>query len=148
MSLKDQILEDMKKAMKEKDKQALNTIRLLRSEIRNKEISEKEELDDDEVIGVVSSLIKKHKDALEQARDANRPEMVEENKERMEILQKYMPEQLSESEIEEIIDEVIEETGASSMRDMGVVMGTIMSRVKGKADGKLVNKKVRERLSS
>lgn len=134
--------------MKAKDKQILNTIRFLRSEIRNREIEKKEELDDNGVIEVLSSLIKKHQDALEQARDANRQELVEENQARLKILEKYMPEQLSENEIEELVDEVIEETQASSMRDMGKVMGTIMPKVKGKADGKLINKMVREKLSS
>lgn len=134
--------------MKEKDKQTLSAIRFLRSEIRNKEIDEQEELDDDGVIGVLSSLIKKHREALEQARDAGRQGLVEENQKRLKVLDKYMPEQLSESEVEELIDEVIEETGASSMRDMGKVMGTIMPKVKGRADGKLINKMVRERLSS
>lgn len=148
MVLKKQILQDMKKAMKAKDKQILSTIRFLRSEIRNREIEKKEELDDNGVIEVISSLIKKHRDALKQARDANRQELVEENQARLKILEKYMPEQLSENEIEEVVDEVIEETQASSMRDMGKVMGTIMPEVKGKADGKIINKMVREKLSS
>jgi len=137
----------MKKAMKEKNKIALAAIRFLRSEIKNKEIDKREELDDDGVLEVLSSLIKKHREALEQARDADRLELVKENQERLKILERYMPEQLSESEIEKLIDEVIAETGVSSMRDMGRVMGTIMPKVKGRADGKLINKMVRERLS-
>jgi len=147
LDLKEQFLEDIKKAMKEKDKQVLATLRYLRSEIRNREIDQKKELDDNEVIEVLSSLIKKYRDAIEQAKDAGREELIQENQERLEILEKYLPEQLSESEIEELIDEVISETDASSMRDMGKVMGTIMPKIKGKFDGKRVNQMVRERLS-
>ncbi|MBC8235260.1 GatB/YqeY domain-containing protein [bacterium] len=146
MTLQERIKEDMKQAMKEKNKLKLDAIRMLRGAIRNKEIEKKTELDDDGVLQVLANQIKKRKDLIEQFRDAGRMDLVERESEQLRAMEIYMPQQLSLEEIKGLIDEVITETGASSMRDMGKVMSTIMPRIQGRADGKEVNQIVRAKL--
>ena len=146
MTLKERITEDMKQAMKEKNKLKLDAIRMLRGAIRNREIEKQTELDDDGVLQVLANQIKKRKDLIEQFRDAGRMDLVERESEQLRAMEIYMPQQLSLEEIKGLIDEVITETGASSMRDMGKVMSTIMPRIQGRADGKEVNQIVRAKL--
>ena len=148
MTLQERIKEDMKQAMKEKNKLKLDAIRMLRGAIRNKEIEKKTELDDDGVLQVLANQIKKRKDLIEQFRDAGRMDLVERESEQLRAMEIYMPQQLSLEEIKGLIDEVITETGASSMRDMGKVMSTIMPRIQGRANGKEVNQMVREKLGA
>ncbi|KAA0258084.1 GatB/YqeY domain-containing protein [Deferribacter autotrophicus] len=144
MSLKNQILDDMKKFMREKNEIALGAIRMLRAEIKNAEIDKKKELDDDEVIQVVQSAIKKRKDAVEQYEKAGRADLAEKEKKEIEILSKYLPEQLSEEELKKIIEEEIGKLESKDKKYFGQVMKGVMSKVKGRADGKLVNKLVNE----
>ena len=146
LTLKERVMEDMKQAMKAKDKLKLDAIRMLRGAILNREIEKQKELEDDEVIQVLANQIKKRKDSIEQFRDAGRMDLVERESQQLQALEIYMPQQLSLDEVKHLIDEVIAETGASSMRDMGKVMSTIMPRIQGKADGKEVNRIVREQL--
>jgi len=146
LTLKEHITEDMKQAMKEKNKLKLDAIRMLRGAIRNREIEKQTELDDDGVLQVLANQIKKRNNSIEQFRDAGRMDLVERESEQLQAIEIYMPQQLSLEEIKELIDEVITETGASSMRDMGKVMSTIMPRIQGRADGKEVNQMVREKL--
>ena len=147
MTLKEQLMNDMKEAMKAKDKLKLNAIRMLRSAIRNKEIETQTELDDDGVLQILANQIKRRKDTIEQFRDAGRMELVAKEEEQLRSLEVYMPAQLSSEELEQLVDSVIAETGAMSPRDMGKVMSAVMPRVRGKADGKFVNQMVREKLS-
>ncbi|MGA1862233.1 GatB/YqeY domain-containing protein [Deferribacter thermophilus] len=144
MGLKEQILEDMKTYMKEKNSVALGAIRMLRAEIKNAEIEKKGELTDEDVIKVVQSAIKKRKEAAEQYEKANRPELAEKEKQEIEILSKYLPEQLSEEELKRIIDDEISKLESKDKKFFGQVMKNVMAKVKGKADGKLVNKLVSE----
>jgi len=144
MSLKEQIPNDIKNALRNKSTVELSVLRMLQSAIRNKEIDNKEKLSDEQVIEVVSSEVKKRRDAASEFERVNRPDAAQKEKEEIEILLKYMPEQLGEDQIRVEVAKAIEESKADGLKDLGKVMKTIMPRMKGKADGKLVNRVVRE----
>jgi uncharacterized protein YqeY len=144
MGLKDQILEDMKRYMKEKNQVALGAIRMLRSEIRNAEIDKSGDLDDEEIVRVVKSSIKKRKDSANQYRDAGRDDLAAKEEEEIEVLEKYMPKQLSEEEIKEIIAEEMKELDIIDKKHFGRIMKAVMAKVGNRADGKLVSKMVKE----
>lgn len=143
MSLKDQITDDMKTYMKEKNKIALDAVRMLRSEIKNVEI-DGGELDDAGVQKVIASAIKRRKDAADQYNDAGRPELAEKEMQEADILEKYMPEQLSEDEVKAIVAEACEGVDTSDKKMFGKVMQAVMAKAGGRADGKIVNQLVRE----
>ncbi|MGN7761161.1 MULTISPECIES: GatB/YqeY domain-containing protein [Paenibacillus] len=142
MNLSERLNEDMKQAMKSKDKFTLSTIRMVRSTIKYLEIDLKRTLDDNEVLDILSREIKQRKDALQEFESAGRDELAASTKAEIEIIMKYLPEQLSEEEIKVIVQQTIQETGASSKSEMGKVMSALMPKVKGRADGKLVNQAV------
>ena len=146
MGLKEQLNEDMKQAMKAKDKNRLSAIRMVRGAVRDKEIDSQVELDDDGVLVVIASQIKKRKDALEQLRTSNRADLVEAEIEQINVLQGFLPAQLSSEEIEAVVVEAIGELGATSMRDMGKVMGKLVPQLRGKADNSVVSQIVRQKL--
>jgi len=143
MSLKDQITQDMKTYMKEKNQTGLNTVRMLRSEIKNVEIDTKQELDDEAVMKVIASAIKKRKDAAEQYKNANRDDLYQQEMAEAEILAGYMPEQMSEEEVKAIVAEACEGVDASDKKNFGKVMQVVMGKTKGRADGKIINQLVR-----
>jgi len=147
MSLKEQLSLDMKEAMKAKQAERLSTIRQLRSAIKNKEIEQRKELDDDGVISVIGTLVKQRREAAQMYSDNDRPELAAKEETELQVLQHYLPAQLSEEEISEIVSQVISEIGATSMKEMGKVMPQVMARTKGAAEGKIVNQIVREQLS-
>ena len=147
MGLKEQLNEDMKQAMKAKDKNRLSAIRMVRGAVRDKEINSKVELDDDGVLEVIASQIKKRKDALEQLRKSNRDDLVDTEMEQIKALQEFLPAQLSMEEIEAAVTGAIEELGATSMRDMGKVMGTLVPQLRGKADNSVISQIVKQKLS-
>lgn len=144
--MKTRLMNDMKEAMKAKDKLKVDTIRMVNAAIKNAEINAKKELSESEVIDVIAREIKMRRDALEEYKKANRPEEMAKIKEEIDILMAYMPKQLSESEIRQIVQEIINQTSAQGAKDMGKVMGILMPKVKGKADGKLVSNIVKELL--
>ena len=144
MNLSERLNEDMKQAMREKDKFTLSTIRMIRSTIKYLEIDVKRTLDDNEVLDILSREIKQRKDALQEFEKAGRDELSATTKAEIEIIHKYLPEQLSEEEIKVIVQQTIQETGASSKSEMGKVMSALMPKVKGRADGKLVNQAVQQ----
>lgn len=144
MNLSERLNEDMKQAMKSKDKFTLSTIRMVRSTIKYLEIDLKRTLDDNEVLDILSREIKQRKDALQEFESAGREELAASTKAEIEIIIKYLPEQLSEEEIKAIVQQTIQETGASSKSEMGKVMSALMPKVKGRADGKLVNQAVQQ----
>jgi len=146
LDLQQQLLEDQKKAMKAKEKQRLNVIRSLRSELRNAEIAQNRELSEEEMLEVLQREIKRRRESLADYERAERPSLLKELQEEIETLSSYLPPQLSEDEIREMVKQVISEMGVSSKREMGRVMGQIMPRVKGKADGSQVKKIVEEML--
>ena len=144
MNLSERLNEDMKQAMKSKDKFTLSTIRMVRSTIKYLEIDLKRTLDDNEVLDILSREIKQRKDALQEFESAGRDELAASTKAEIEFIIKYLPEQLSEEEIKAIVQQTIQETGASSKSEMGKVMSALMPKVKGRADGKLVNQAVQQ----
>lgn len=147
MSLKEQLSIDMKEAMKAKQVERLSTIRQLRSAIKNKEIEQQKELDDDGIISVIGTLVKQRREAAQMYSDNDRPELAAKEEAELTVLQNYLPAQLSEAEISEIVSQVITEVGATSLKEMGKVMPLVMARTKGAAEGKTVNQIVREQLS-
>ncbi|MGE4588210.1 MAG: GatB/YqeY domain-containing protein [Acidaminococcaceae bacterium] len=148
MSIKDLLTEDMKQAMKDKEsgKLRLSVIRMARANIKNIEIDEKRELNDDEVLAVLMKEVKMRQDSLEEFTKAGREELVEQAKQEIAILRKYLPEQLSDEELKALVEEAIAETGAAGPKDMGKVMAAVMPKTKGRADGKRINVMVRELL--
>lgn len=140
MSLKKQLLEEMKQAMKKGNKVKLEVVRMLRSRIKNVEIDQGE-LNDEGVQGVVKKQIKQWKDALEDYKKGGREDLVEETKEKIELLQEYMPEMMSEEEIKKIIKKVKEETG---LDQIGPLIGKVMSEVGNKAEGSKVSQLVKQ----
>ena len=152
MSLKEQLTEDMKTAMKAKEegKQRLAVIRMVRSAICQQEIdgNGKQALDDDGVIAIISKEVKMRKDSLEEFKKGDRQDLVAQTEAELAVLMPYLPQQLSEEEIRTFVQEAVEKSGASSQKDMGKVMGLLMPKVKGRADGKLVNSIVREMLNA
>ena len=147
MTLKDQLTQDMKTAMKAKEADRLSTIRQLRSAIKNKEIEQRSELDDDGVISVIGTLVKQRREAAQMYSDNGRPELAAKEEAELIVLQQYLPTQLSEAEISKLVAQVIAEVGATSIKDLGKVMPQVMAKTKGLADGKVVNQIVREQLS-
>ena len=147
MSLREILQTDMKQAMKDREngKLRLAVLRMVWAAIRNKEIDEKTELKDDAVLAVIMKEVKQREDTIKEVKDANRPDVVEKNQQEIEVLKKYLPQQLSE-ELKAIVAEAIEKTGAKSMKDMGKVMGTVMARTKGQASGQRVNAMVKSLL--
>ena len=148
MGLKEQLLEDMRDAMRAKDIPRRNAIRMVRAAIQNAEIAKQADLDEEEILSLIAKEIRQRRDAIEMFAKGNRPDLVEKESEQVEILQAYLPKQLSEGEIEAIAREVVSELGASGMGDMGSVMRATLAKVKGRADGRLVNEIARKLLSS
>jgi len=147
MSLKDKILQDMKEAMKARDQLRLSTLRLMVSEIKNREIDAKDELKDDEVLALIRKAVKQRRDSISQYEKGGRQDLADKEKAEMVILKAYLPEELSREELLTIIDEAVSATEASSPKEMGKVMKEVMPKVKGRADGKVVNELVRKRLT-
>jgi len=129
-----QLTEDMKAAMKAKDKARLGCIRLMRAAIKDKEIELGHGLDEAEAIAVLSKLVKQRNDAATQYADAGRTDLQEKELAEVEIIQTYLPEPLSDDELVAMVNQAISDTGASSMRDMGKVMGIVKAKAEGKAD--------------
>ncbi|GIP15327.1 hypothetical protein J40TS1_09690 [Paenibacillus montaniterrae] len=144
MNLSDRLTDDMKQAMKDQDKFKLATIRMMRAAVKNQEIDLKRALNDEEVLQILSREIKQRKDSLQEFKKAGRDDLVENLAAEIDIISKYLPEQLTEEEIQEIVRQTIQELGASSKADMGKVMGALMPKTKGRADGKLVNQIVQQ----
>jgi len=147
MSLKEQLNQDMKAAMKGKQTDRLSTIRQLRSAIKNKEIELRQEVDDTAILAVISTLVKQRRESAELYRSNDRPELADKEEAELAVLQGYLPVQLSEDELRELVAEVIAETGATSIKDIGKVMPVVMAKTKGSAEGRLVNQVVREQLT-
>jgi len=148
VNLKEKINSEMVSAAKAKDKIKLSAIRMIKSALHNKEIDLKRELSDEELLQVLSSIVKQRKDSIEQFRKGGRVDLVEKEEKELAVVQFFMPEQLSEEEIETEIEKAIEDVGAVSIKDMGKVMKVVMPRLTGRADGKIVSDKVKAKLST
>ncbi|MDF2945657.1 MAG: hypothetical protein K0S51_336 [Bacillales bacterium] len=148
MSLLDRLNSDMKDAMRNKDKEKLSVIRMVKASIQNDAIKlMKQELTEDEQLTVLTRELKQRKDSLQEFEKAGRDDLVEKLKTEISILHAYLPEQLSEEELVTIIKQTISDVNASSKADMGKVMGAVLPKVKGKADGGLVSKLVQQLLN-
>ena len=147
MNLKEQLIEEMKTAAKAKDKLRLSTIRMVRSEIKNREIALRHELSDDEILKLLGTMVKQRKDSINQFKKGGREDLVAKEEQELEILNVYLPEPMDALEIENIVKTVIAETGAAGKKDMGKVMQAVMALAAGRADGKEVNRMVSSQLS-
>ncbi len=148
MGLKAQINEDMKAAMRAKQAQRLSAIRLLLAAIKQREVDERTELDDQQIIGVIEKMIKQRRESIAQYEKASRTDLVEVENFELGVLQAYMPQQLSEAEIEVAVAAAVSESGAQSVRDMGKVMAILKSKLAGRADMGAVSALVKGRLGS
>jgi len=146
-SLKERITADMKTAMREKDKARLGTIRMLQAAIKQREVDERTELDDAQVLAVLDKMVKQRRDSIDQYRQAGRDELAEQEEYELGILQEYLPAALTDDELKALVDEAVSESGAESVKDMGKVMGIIKPKVQGRADMGDVSARVKARLS-
>jgi len=148
MNLLETINKDMIEAMKEKDSFKLGVIRMAKGAIQLESINKKKDLTDDEVIDVISKQIKLRKDSINEFKKANRDDLVLKNEQEIEVLGKYLPEQLKNEEIDKLIEEVFSKIKPTSPKDLGLIMKEITPLVRGKADMSLVNQKIRNKLTN
>ena len=142
-----QISDAMITAAKEKDKETLSTLRMIKSALHNKEIDLKDKFGETEMLQVLASMVKQRRDSVEQFKEGGRLELAEKETREIAVIQRFMPLQLSEEELRTLIEQAIAEAGATGIRDMGKVMKLLMPRVAGKADGKAVGEAVKVQLS-
>jgi len=148
MSLKGQITEDMKSAMKAGNKDRLKVVRLMLAAIKQVEVDKRVELDDAAVLAVITKMVKQRRDSIEQFEKGNRDDLAKIERDEIAVLDDYLPEPLTASELAAMVDEVIKATGAESMRDMGKVMGQIKAKAAGRADMGAISETVKERLGA
>ena len=148
MSLKTQLTEDMKTAMRAKDQVSLSTIRLINAAIKQFEVDERTEADDAKVISILTKMVKQRKDSAKIYTEAGRQDLADKENAEIEILNRYLPQMMSAEEIKTVVEAAIVETGASGMADMGKVMGVLKTRLAGKADMGEVNKVLKAALTA
>ena len=148
MSVKGQIQEDIKTAMKAGEKDRLKVLRLISAAIKQVEVDDRKELDDPEVLGILNRMVKQRRDSIAQYTAGKRQDLADIEAAEITIIETYLPTPLSDDELDELIDEAIAQTGAENIRDMGKVMGHIKSRAAGRADMGVVGGKVKDRLST
>ena len=146
--MRNKLLSDLVGAMKSQDKETLSVLRMVKGAIQLEEINKKHELSDDEVVALLSKQIKTRKESISEFEKANRVDLIEQTKKEIEILSKYMPEQLGEEEVIKIIDDAFNELKPSSQSDMGKIMGFVTPKLRGKADMSFVSKIIKDKLSS
>ncbi len=146
MALINDIKNDLKDAMLSKEKLKVSTLRLLLSSIKYRQIEKGEELDDNEIVAVLSTEVKKRRESAEEYSKAERTELAEKEEAEIKVIEKYLPEQMTDEEITKLIDEAIADIGAESKKDMGKVMQQLMPKTKGRADGRKVSQIVTEKL--
>ncbi len=147
MSIKEQLMQDLKEAMKEKDTIRKNTVTMIRSGILQFEKDNLTELDEEGVLDIIAKELKKRRDVLPEYEKSGRDDLIADIKREIEILLSYLPKQLTREELEVIVSDAIAEAGATSMRDIGKIMGIVMPKTKGRADGKMINEIAKEKLS-
>lgn len=148
MNLNDRIMNDLKEAMKNKDSFKLSVIRMVKGAIQLEKINKKRDLNDEEVIDVISKQIKLRKDSINEFEKAGRTDLADTTKKEVEVLNEYMPEQLSSEEVNKIIDEAFAKVNPTSQKDMGLIMKEVTPKVKGKADMGEISKIIKEKLSN
>ncbi|GAB4298056.1 MAG: GatB/YqeY domain-containing protein [Thiohalomonadaceae bacterium] len=147
-SLKQRIDSDMKDAMRAKDKERLGTLRLILAAIKQREVDERITLDDTQVLAVLEKMVKQRRDSISQFEAAGRTDLAGKEKAELDLIQTYMPAQLSEAEIDAIIEQAIAAAGATSAKDMGKVMGPLKTQLQGRADMGAVSARLKARLSA
>lgn len=151
MSLREDLVKQMNEAAKAQDKMRLGALRSILAQVKNKEIAlikRADGLSDEEVIGVIKTMVKQNLDSIEQFKKGGRQDLVDKEEAELKILQSFLPPQLSKEEIKSIVSEVVKNLNASGLKDMGRVMKEVMPRLAGKADGKMVNEAVKEALGA
>ena len=148
MTLKAQILDDVKSAMRARDQKRLTALRLITSAIKQVEVDKRIEVDDQMVLAILDKMVKQRRESLEQYRSAGRDDLAEQEEFEIELITAYLPEALSDDEISVLIKQAIAETGASSIRDMGAVMNKLRGELQGRADMKAVSNAVKEQLGT
>ena len=146
MSLKGRIQEDVKSAMRAHERERLAALRLITAAIKQKEVDDRTELDDEQVLAVLDKMVKQRRDSLEQYSKAGRDDLALKEQFELDLIQTYLPEPMAADELDELIRSTITELGASSMRDMGAVMGALRGQVQGRADMKAVSQAVKAQL--
>ena len=146
-AIKDRILEDVKAAMRAQAKERLQTIRLITAALKQREVDERIELNDEQVLATLNKMIKQRRDSITQFEAGNRPDLAAKEAAEVLIIQEYLPQQLNEAEIEQAVDAAFKETGVTSAKDMGKIMGVLKAQLSGKADMTLVSAKVKAKLS-
>mgnify|MGYP005771539185 CR=1 FL=1 len=146
--MREKILNDLKEAMKNKDKERLTVIRMIKGAMQMEELKLKRECNDDEIIGIIAKQIKTRKESVAEFTKAGREDLVEQTQKEIDLLTTYMPEQLSEEEVLKEIDKAFQEVNPSSMKDMGKLMGLLTPKLKGKTDMSMVSKIIREKLNN
>lgn len=146
MAIKDQLMQDLKEAMKNKEDVRKSVITLIRAAVKQREVDERVELNEEQVQDIIAKQLKQRRDSLEEFKKAGREDLIEQTQKEIEIITTYLPAQLSIEEIETLVDEAIAETGATSVKDMGKIMSVLNPKTKGRADGKVVNEVVRKKL--
>lgn len=147
MEIQDRLSEDLKTAMKAKEKVKVETIRMVRAQLKDFQIAKRDELTEEDEISVVINAAKMRKEALELYEKSDRQDLIDRERQELEIISAYLPAQLSKEEVDRVVLKVMQEVGASSPQDMGKVMGAAMKELRGKADGKMVQEIVREKLN-
>jgi uncharacterized protein len=145
--IKGQVFEDMKTAMRSQEKARLATIRLIMAALKQREVDERIELSDEQIIAILNKMIKQRRDSISQFEAGNRADLAQKEAEEIRIIQQYLPAQLSAAEVEQAVAAAIQESGATSAKDMGKVMGILKTRLQGKADMTIVSAKVKEKLA-
>ena len=148
MALKEKITVDMQDAMRSKDSETLNAIRLLQSSIKQKEVDDRVEIDDTMILNIIEKMLKQRRDSIEAFKKANRNDLVEKEEFEVRVLQAYMPEPLSLENVEKEIDSAIKAIDANSMKDMGLVMNAVKLKVSGRANMAEVSQKIKEKLTN
>lgn len=148
MSLKEKIKDDIKQAMRDKNESRLGTLRMLSAAIQRREVDERIQLDDTQVIAVIEKLVKQGRESIEQYVKGGRQELADKESGEIAVFQAYLPQQLSEAEIDQLVAEAIAATGASSIKDMGKVMGVLKPRLQGRADMGKVGGKIKAKLGA
>jgi uncharacterized protein YqeY len=158
VSLKTKLMDDLKTSMKSGDKLRLSVIRMVQSTLKNKEIDDRvkpenpndkrtqDQKDDENVTGVLKTLVKQRKDSIEQFKAGGRQDLVDQETAELKILESYLPQQMGRDEVEKIVSEAVTASGASSAKDMGAVMKLVMAKTQGRADGKLISELVKAKL--
>lgn len=147
MSLRERLNEELKASMKSKDELKLSVIRMVRSSVKNREIDQQHELDEREIVEIISTLCKQRRESIRLFKEANRQDLVDKEEKELALLLEFLPQQLTRTELEELVRKTVAECDAQGPKDMGRVMKALQPAVAGRADGKLVSEVVKEQLA-